>query len=81
MKRNVTIALDEETARWLRVEAARQDISVASFVADLLDRRMGSAGGYEESMKEFLSRGPRELKGKGTTYPSRDELHDRAVPR
>ncbi len=78
MKRNVTIALDEDTARWLRVEAARQDISVSRFVAELLGRYMGSAGGYEQSMKEFLSRGPRELKGKGTAYPSRDELHDRA---
>ena len=34
--RNVTITLDEEVARWARVEAARQDTSVSQMIAGLL---------------------------------------------
>jgi hypothetical protein len=78
VKRNLTIALDEETALWARIEAARRDISVSRFIADLLRERMDRTGGYDESMKEFLSRRASRLKGAKDRYPGRDELHDRA---
>lgn len=78
MKRNVTLSLNEDTARWARVEAARRDTSVSAFLAEILQERMGQTAGYEDSMKEFLGRGPRRLKSEGGRYPSRDEVHDRA---
>lgn len=78
MKRNVTIALDDETARWLRVEAARRDTSVSAFVAAILAERLAQSAGYEDSMREFLARRPRVLKAREGAYPRRDELHDRA---
>jgi hypothetical protein len=78
VKRNVTVSLDEETARWARVEAARRDISVSAFLAELLEDRMSQTAGYEDAMREFLGRTPRPLKPAGARYPSRDDLHDRA---
>jgi hypothetical protein len=78
VKRNVTLALDEEVARWVRVEAARRDMSVSAFLADLLDRHMGQVGSYERSMKEYLSRRAVPLKESGTAYPVREDLHDRS---
>ena len=36
--KNVTVTLDEETARWARVEAARRDTSVSRLLGHLLRR-------------------------------------------
>ena len=38
--KNVTITLDEETARWARVEAAHRDMSVSRLIAELLQEHM-----------------------------------------
>lgn len=74
--RNVTITLDEDTARWARVEAAQHDMSVSRFVGELLRRAMLDDAAYDRAMVSFLARPPRPLKHAGA-YPSRDELHDR----
>ncbi|MGH2656411.1 MAG: hypothetical protein ACRDIZ_06920 [Actinomycetota bacterium] len=78
MKRNVTIALEEEVARWARVEAARRDVSVSQLLANLLRSSMERTEGYDDAMREFLGRRPSELKPAGTGYPDREDLHDRA---
>lgn len=44
MKRNITDALDEETARWAGIEAARRDASVSAFLAEILEERMSQLG-------------------------------------
>lgn len=77
-KRNVTISLDEATAQWARVEAARGDTSVSQFVGTLLREKMNLDAAYKRSMKSFLSRKPTRLSKKGEIYPHRDSLHDRA---
>jgi len=41
---NVTVSLDEETARWVRVEAARRDVSVSRFLTELLSERRRRSG-------------------------------------
>lgn len=76
-KRNVTITLDEETARWARIEAARRDTSVSELLASLLRQQMAGERGYEAAMRDFLSRSPGPLKRAGA-YPTRDELHERS---
>ena len=77
-RRNVTITLDEETARWARVEAARRDLSVSRFVGDLLRESMDSRTAREDARERFFARGPYLTSGPGRDLPSRDELHDRA---
>jgi len=74
--RNVTITLPEEVARWARVWAARQDMSLSRFVGELLRRRMDKERGYERSLRQFLSR-PASRLSKDRGYPNREELHDR----
>ena len=39
--RNVTVTLEEDVARWARVEAARLDTSVSRLLGELLKERMG----------------------------------------
>lgn len=76
--RNVTVTLDDETARWARVEAARRDVSVSSLIRQLLQELMGSEERYESAMERYLEREPRALKRGRARYPRREDLHDRA---
>jgi hypothetical protein len=78
MKRNVTITLDEHTARWARVEAARRDTSVSDYVGSLLRERMQQDFAYEQAMAAWLSRKPVTLKRSGR-YPGREAVHERGL--
>ena len=73
--KNVTVTLDEETARWARIEAARRDVSVSSLLRDLLREHMGGRESFAGAMERYLGREPRKL---GGPLASREELHDRA---
>lgn len=73
--KNVTVTLDEETARWVRIEAARRDESVSSLLRELLREHMGGRESYAGAMERYLGREPANL---GGPRPSREELHDRA---
>ncbi|MCC7259364.1 MAG: CopG family transcriptional regulator [Gammaproteobacteria bacterium] len=75
--KNVTITLDEKTAAWARVHAARKDMSLSRFIGELLDARMRESGDYERAMRRYLGRKPVRLSREGERYPMREELHDR----
>ena len=74
--RNVTLTLEESVARWARVEAARQDVSVSRFLANILIERMKENDEYETAKRRALARKP-FLKSDGR-YLSREEVHDRS---
>ena len=75
--KNVTITLDEETAAWARVYAARHNVSVSRFVGELLQQRMRESREYDEAMRRFLVLKPVKLNRSGRPYPKRGELYDR----
>ena len=75
--RNVTITLEEEVARWARVEAAKADRSLSRWIGDMLAKRMGEKEGYEQARRAFLSRDPRFRPHDDAVYPTRDEIHER----
>jgi hypothetical protein len=74
--RNVTVALDDDIARWARVEAARRDVSVSRFIRDLLEEQRHRQREYETAMRGYFSRPARPLSG-GDRYPSREEIYER----
>ncbi len=76
--KNVTITLDEETAAWARVHAAKGRISLSRFVGELLRDRMQESREYEEAMRGFLAEKPVALKKPGERYLSREQAHGRA---
>lgn len=80
MKRNVTVTLDEATARWARVEAARQDTSLSDFLGSLLRERMTQEQEYALALEAYFSVKPKKLKRSGS-YPKRARVHDRDVLR
>ena len=80
-KRNVTVVLSDESARWLRVEAAHNDTSVSRYLGALVDRERNRAEGYDDARARFMARKPRLLGTEGRDLceelPSRDEVHER----
>lgn len=78
--KNLTITLDEETAAWARVHAARHEMSVSRMVGEMLQRHMREHADYDRAMHRFLSRKPVKLKAAGARYPTREELHEREGP-
>jgi len=75
-RRNVTITLDEETARWARLEAARRDTSVSKLVGVLLREHMERECSYEAAQKRYFAVEP-YLINPSDRLPSREELHER----
>jgi anti-sigma factor RsiW len=76
--KNVTVTLDEETALWARLEAARRDISVSSLIRQLLTEHMGGQVAYDGAKGRYLARQAAAMSTPGSSYPGREELHDRA---
>ena len=77
MKKNVTVGMDEETARWVRIEAARRDLSVSAYLGEVLRREKEREKEYDQAKERYLSRKPRPLGAPRAPLPSRDELHAR----
>jgi hypothetical protein len=76
--KNVTITLEEEVARWARIEAAKRDTSLSRLVAELLEEKMRREEGRRAARDRFFSIQPRTLREPGSSLPTREELHDRA---
>lgn len=74
--KNITITLDEKTAAWARVCAARDNMSLSRFVGRILHEKMRESREYEHAMRRFFAVQPRDLSG-GDPYPARDESYDR----
>jgi hypothetical protein len=74
--RNVTVTLEEDVARWARIEAARRDTSVSRLLGELLKERMSAQESYDLAMRRALERKP-FLHARGR-YLTREEAHDRS---
>lgn len=74
-RRNVTITIEEDVVRWVRLQAARRDTSVSRLVGEMLKERMREEAEYDKAMRRFLARKP-FLRSEGKR-PTREELHDR----
>lgn len=79
--KNVTISVDEETARWARIEAARRGTSVSRLIGEILRERRLSRSDYDAAMERFMARPSRPLKQPNESYPDRKSLYDRPVLR
>jgi len=73
--RNITVTLEESLARWARIEAARRELSVSRFLANILEERKQARDRYDAAMKRALSRKP--LAKSNGKYLSRKDVHDR----
>ena len=76
--KNVTITLDEEVARWARIEAAKWEPSSSRFVGEMLREHMRSADAYEAARRQFFAVEPRPLRKTDSRLPSREDMTERA---
>ena len=81
LMKNLTITLDEETARLARVRAAKRDMSVSRYIGEVLRRELRHDEDYETAYRAWRARKPFPLKGSPQPYPGREELYDRPVLR
>jgi len=77
--KNLTITLDEETARLARVRAAERDMSLSRFIGEALRRELRHDDAYEAAYRAWRAQKPFPLKGPPQPYPKREELYDRPV--
>ena len=73
--RNITITLEENLARWARIEAARSDTSVSRFLAEILKERMMQKDDYDAAKRRALARKP--FLNTDGRHLSREQVHDR----
>lgn len=79
--RNMTITIDDATAEWARVLAAKNQTSVSRIVGDMLTERKRREEGYALAMESYLEAAATPLSEtvspSDRPYPIRDLLHER----
>ena len=76
--KNITITLPEDVARWLRIRAAQDGLSVSRWLASMLRRMQREEAQYEVAMSQYLAMKPHKLDWPDDRRPRREELYDRA---
>jgi predicted transcriptional regulator len=77
MKTNITLKLDRDLLRKVRVVAAEEDTSVSALLSRQLEKVVREREGYEEAKRRALAN-LRKGFALGYTRPkSRNELHER----
>ena len=80
--KNITITLEEQAARWARMQAADSGMSLSRFVGKLLHEKMMHSREYQRAYAAFLAEKPLQLRKKpGDRYLTREEVNDRAALR
>lgn len=73
--KNITLTLDEKTAAWVRVHAAKQGKSVSRLLGELLRQHMSDSREYHEAMRRFQAIKPFDADWVGGQRPTREELY------
>jgi hypothetical protein len=72
--KNVTITLDESTAGWARIEAAKAGKSLSRYLGDILTERRGQMATQREALQRFLA-GPDLPLSKNGRLQTKEELY------
>lgn len=77
--KNVTISMEEGALEWVRIEAARSNVSVSWYLGELVDQARVRDGTYQRAMRAALKFNPLHFP-KNTHFLSRDNANRRAGP-
>ncbi len=77
MKTNITLKLDADLLREIRILAAEQDTSISALLAARLEEIVRQRRTYDRARKRALARLREGLDMQWTPPRSRDELHER----
>ncbi|MCJ7704089.1 MAG: BrnA antitoxin family protein [Desulfobacterales bacterium] len=76
MKQNITLSLDRDFLKKVKVLAAKRDISVTRLLAEELTKIVHEDDQYESSKRRALARLKKGFHLGGLTFTTRDELHE-----
>ena len=77
MKQNITLSLDRDVLKKVKVLAAKKDVSVTRLLAEELTRIAHEDDQYESSKRRGIARLKKGFHLGGLTLTRRDELHER----
>ncbi len=77
MKTNITLKLDADLLREVRVMAAQEGTSISALLAARLERMVRERKAYDGARRRALARLKQGLDLRWTPPRSRDELHER----
>ena len=80
-KTNITLKLDRDLLREIKILAAKQDTSISALVTMEIEKLVKGQGGYEQAMKRSMARMKKGLNLGWQKPSSRDELYDRKILR
>jgi hypothetical protein len=73
--KNVTITMEDEALEWVRVQAAKLNVSVSRYLGQVLEEEMRRSNAYEQAMRsacKFESWGASD-----GAYATRGDIYDR----
>jgi hypothetical protein len=73
--KNVTITMEDEALEWVRVQAAKLNISVSRYLGQVLEEEMRRSNAYEQAMRSALKF--ESLGASDGAYVQRGRLYDR----
>ena len=76
MKQNITLSLDRDVLKKVKVLAAKKDVSVTRLLAEELTKIVHEDDQYESSKRRALARLEKGFHLGGLTFTTRDELHE-----
>jgi hypothetical protein len=77
MKANITLKLDAELLRQVRILAAEENTSISSLLSERLEQVVRERKTYDRARKRALSRLQEGMDLRWKRPGSRDELHER----
>ena len=77
MKTNITLKLDTDLLRQIRVLAAEEDTSVSAMLATRLEQIVRERKAYHRARQRALARLREGMDLRWTPAASRDEIHER----
>ncbi len=77
MKQNITLSLDRDVLKKVKVLAAKKDVSVTRLLAEELTKIVREDDQYESSKRRAMARLKKGFHLESLTFTRRDELHER----
>ncbi|HEY6389011.1 MAG TPA: hypothetical protein VIX91_25315 [Candidatus Acidoferrum sp.] len=77
MKQNVTVSLERQTLRKVKILAAKRGTSISGLLAEQIEVLVGDEEAYEHAERQALALLDQGFHMGGVIRASRDELHDR----
>jgi hypothetical protein len=76
-KQNITLSLEKDLLRKVRLLSSRKSISVSKLLSNELERLVAESERYAQAKRSALSALKKGFHMGGTITATRDELHDR----